>query len=219
MCSAGTASASRISTETTTAGHGLRCTNSDQRPQRALSPAAAAAARRSRPGSGRRRRSIQSPDLLSTAGSTVSAPTIVSSTASADAIAAPCRNDSPSSSRPSSAMMTVQAAKKTVRPAVSIALSSAASRSMPRAVLGAIARDDDQRVVDPDGEPDQRRELRGELGRVDECEITGTRPSVVPSASSAVSSGTPAAIAEPKKNSRISAAAMTLMNSLSPAAR
>ena len=48
------------------------------------------------------------------------------------------------------------------------------------------------------------------------CEMTGTRPSVVPSASIAVSSGTPAAIAEPKKNSRISAAAKTLMNSLEP---
>ena len=132
MCSAGVASASRTSTATTTAGHGRAWMNSDQRAQRGLSAAAAAAARRSRPGIGRRSRSIQSPDLLSTAGRTVSAPTIVRSTASADAIAAPCRNDSPSSSSPSSAMITVQPAKKTVRPAVSIAMSSAASRSTPR---------------------------------------------------------------------------------------
>ena len=46
--------------------------------------------------------------------------------------------------------------------------------------------------------------------------MTGTSPSVVPSASIAVSSGTPAAIAEPKKNSRMSAAAMRLMNSVPP---
>jgi len=93
----------------------------------------AAATRRFWPGSGRCSRSIHLPDLLSSAGSSVSAASIVSPTATADAIAAPCRNERPSSSRPSSAMITVQPAKNTVRPAVSIASSSASSRSAPRA--------------------------------------------------------------------------------------
>ena len=65
-------------------------------------------------------------------------------------------------------MITVQPAKKTVRPAVSIAMSSAASRVHAATDLGAVARDDDQRVVDPHRQADERRELAGELGRVDE---------------------------------------------------
>src|SRR5205823_6972378 len=38
----------------------------------------------------------------------------------------------------------------------------------PAANLRAEARDDEQRVVDPDAETDQRRELRGEVRRVDQ---------------------------------------------------
>ena len=66
----------------------------------------------------------------------------------------------------------MQPANSTARPAVSIACttdSRASSKVGPGRRVGlAEAREDEQRVVDPDAEPDHRGELGGEVGRVDD---------------------------------------------------
>ena len=71
------------------------------------------------------------PDPPISAGMMVSAASIVASTAVAAPSATPCMKLRPSSSSPSRAMTTVMAANMTVRPAVSIAISTARSRSRP----------------------------------------------------------------------------------------
>jgi hypothetical protein len=71
------------------------------------------------------------PDPPMSAGMMVSAANIVARTAVAAPRATPCMKLKPRSSRPSRAMTTVMAANITVRPAVSIAISTARSRLSP----------------------------------------------------------------------------------------
>ena len=68
---------------------------------------------------------------------------------------------------PSSAMITVQAAKKH-GPARGVAGDLDRAQAIaPVRHLRAVARQHEQGVVDAHAEPDQRRELRGEVRRVD----------------------------------------------------
>jgi hypothetical protein len=74
---------------------------------------------------------MRSPYFDSSTGSTVTAATIVISTPSEAATARPRSNAIPSVNIPSSAMITVQPANRTARPAVSIAPTVAASTPSP----------------------------------------------------------------------------------------
>ena len=76
-------------------------------------------------------RPMRAPKRESAAGRTVSAASIVISTASAEAIASPYRKLTPSANCPSRAMITVMPANSTARPAVSIASSIAGWSSAP----------------------------------------------------------------------------------------
>ncbi len=88
-----------------------------------------ASRRRLCPGS--RSLSIPVPTLLSSAGSSVRAADIVSSTASEAASAGPWRKLTPIANSPSIATTTVAPAKSTARPAVSMATSTASLTSRP----------------------------------------------------------------------------------------
>ena len=65
-------------------------------------------------------------------------------------------------------MITVIPAKSTARPAVSTASIAAVARLQPLVEAVAEAGEDEQRVVDADAEPDHRRQLRRELGGVED---------------------------------------------------
>ena len=108
------------------------------------------------------------PNAPSSAGRSVSEPTIVSSTASAAAIAGPLRNEMPSSTMPSRATTTVEPANSTERPAVSMAVRVAARSVGARGALAAEAADDQQGVVDADAERDHHRQGRREVGDVED---------------------------------------------------
>ena len=59
-------------------------------------------------------------------------------------------------------------AKRTARPAVSTAAIAAVARLQPLVEAVAEAGEDEERVVDADAEADHRRQLRRELGRVED---------------------------------------------------
>ncbi len=105
------------------------CTNWAQRGQKpssfgSLGPRSASF-RRSR------RDSARMPIIPSSAGMRVTAAVIVTSTTIAEAKATPLRKLTPSTSRPSSATITVAPAKRTARPDVFSARTQAASGSRP----------------------------------------------------------------------------------------
>ncbi len=120
---AGIAMTSMTASPATTAGHGWRPT---KRAQRAHIPSSAAGRARRRDG-----RPTRLPTYASNAGSIVRLASMVSSTASADATASPSRKLRPSTTMPSSAMITVVPANSTARPAVSIATIVAGATSAP----------------------------------------------------------------------------------------
>ena len=74
---------------------------------------------------------MRRPIMPSSAGRSVSEANMVKATASAEATAGPRRKVTPSRSMPSSATITVVPAKKTARPAVSIAVTTASWTSSP----------------------------------------------------------------------------------------
>jgi len=86
--------------------------------------------------------------------SNVSDANIVISTVNAAAMATPFKNESCSTSIPSSAMHTVEPAKSTARPEVLIAVTIASSELKPRSNLSS-SRDNKEGVVDPDAEADE----------------------------------------------------------------
>jgi hypothetical protein len=126
MFSAGAASAPSAITETTSAGHGARCTSQAHRRQRSPGCREVVAACL------RTRFSILFPKSVSSAGSRVSEATIVSSTVTATAVTVPWNAAMPSVNMPSSAMITLAPANSTERPAVSSAVAVACARSAPR---------------------------------------------------------------------------------------
>ena len=65
-------------------------------------------------------------------------------------------------------MITVTPAKRTARPAVSTAAIAASRLLQPLVEAVAEAGEDEERVVDADAEPDHQRQLRRELGRVED---------------------------------------------------
>ena len=112
--------------------------------------------------------SMVCPTKPSTAGSSVTAAAITSSTASAAPIESPRMNERPIRNRPNNEITTVPPANSTARPLVSIACTTACSGSSAFVQRLAIARADEQRVVDPDADTDHRRDLRRERRNVGE---------------------------------------------------
>ena len=88
----------------------------------------------------------------------------VSSTASTEAIASPYMKLTPVANMPSRAITTVVPASRIARPEVSIASITERSTSPNVEVVLAEARDDEQRVVDPDAEADHQRQLGRDVG-------------------------------------------------------
>ncbi len=135
MSSAGTDRAPSAATDTSSAVHGRRCTPRAQRRQPAPSSQV-------RPLASRRARCraalfstvgrMRPPKTPSSAGSSVREATIVTSTVRATASATPWSDPRPRTTRPSRATITVQPAKRTVRPAASSAVRVAVSSSAPR---------------------------------------------------------------------------------------
>ena len=70
-------------------------------------------------------------------------------------------------------MITVMPAKSTARPAVSTAAIAAVARLQPFVEPVAEAGEDEERVVDADAEADHRRQLRRELGGVEDVGAEG----------------------------------------------
>ena len=99
----------------------------------------------------------------SSAGTNVTDATIITSTVAAAPAPRPRMKSTPIRKSPQSEITTVAPAKSTARPAVSMASSTAALRTQTVVQPLAVPGDDEQRVVDPDAEPDHRRELRREL--------------------------------------------------------
>ncbi len=112
--------------------------------------------------------SMRVPTRERSAGSRVIAATTATATAVAVPHARPVRKLRRTSSSPSSEIMTVTPAKTTERPAVRMASSMASSDARSARERGAMAGDDQQRVVDADADADHRRDLTGEVGCVDE---------------------------------------------------
>ena len=113
---------------------------------------------------------------------------------------------------PSSAITTVAAREQDRAPGgvhrLHDRLARVPERRAGRRVGLAEAREDEQRVVDPDAEADHRRELGGEVGRVDDVrEQARSAPSPVPRPNSAVTIGRPIAISEPNVSSSTTIAA------------
>ena len=69
----------------------------------------------------------------------------------------------PVANMPSRAMITVVPASRIARPEVSIASITAPLHVAERGVVLAEARDDEQRIVDPDAQADHHRELRRDI--------------------------------------------------------
>ena len=116
------------------------------------------------------------PTKPSTAGSSVTAGTTVTATTAAAPMPSPLMNDSPIASMPSNAMITVRPANSTARPDVSIAVITAVFGIEAGLQSLAVARDDEQRVVDADADADHRRQRRREaLQRIDVREQTDDR--------------------------------------------
>ena len=95
------------------------------------------------------------------AGSSVSAATTMIATTIAAPTPMYVTNGMPATARPRIAMTTVPPAITTDWPAVAIARPIAVFDGEPSVQAGAMARDDEQRVVDADAEPDHRREHLG----------------------------------------------------------
>ena len=98
------------------------------------------------------------------AGSSVSAASIITSTLTALATAKPRTKASPMMNRPSNEIITVMPAKMTARPDESTACDHGVLRLHPVVEVLAVSGDDEQGVVDADAEPDHCRDLRRELG-------------------------------------------------------
>ena len=128
MCSAGIASAMRITSASRPTGHGRRVTKALQRAAKPVSAFARSSPGSPCPAAGLMRRPIRLP---SSAGISVSDASIVKSTDSAAPIAGPYRNEMPSSIMPSIAITTTMPANSTARPAVSSAVSVASRESRP----------------------------------------------------------------------------------------
>ena len=159
---AGTSRAAITASEPIASGHGRACTISLQR--RHVAPGAE---RRNRPRP--RGRTSLGPKRDSIAGSSVSDAASVNSTASTEAIASPYMKLIPVANMPSSAITTVAPASRIARPEVSIASSTDRFTSPRRRVVLPKAGDDEQRIVDPDAEPDHQRELGSDAGHA--CDV------------------------------------------------
>ncbi len=147
-------------------GRGRRAAGPRTRAQRAQKPVSwpscgpsAASRRRSR------RLSTRVPMKPSIAGSSVIAVAIVSTTVMTEAIARPLRKLSRSTYSPSRATQTVPPAKSTARPAVLSERTAASSERQAGLEAVAVPRDDEQRVVDADAQPDEGGQCRGDDGR------------------------------------------------------
>ena len=168
MCSAGVASASRTSTATTTAGHGRAWMSSDQRAQRGLSAAAAAADAALAPGQRQAQPVDPVPGLAEDGGQ--------------HGERAEHRQEHRERRRDRRAVQERQpeqqqaeqrddhgAAGEEDGPPGGVHRHEQRGVALdPAPDLRSIARDDDQRVVDPDRQADERGELARELGRVDD---------------------------------------------------
>ena len=108
---------------------------------------------------------------------------------------------------PSSEMTTVMPAKTTARPDVSRLRTDRLARLQAVVQPLAVARDDEQRVVDADADADHRRDLRRELGHRQEGVTRPMRALPQPMPKSAVMIGRPIASTEPKAISRMMIAA------------
>ena len=167
MSSAGYASASSTSVATIAAGQGRRWTAWLQRAA-GDSPRARSVRLRGRPRNGSRSRSTRGPRYDSSAGSSVTAPSITTSTASEAAIATPYMYGRPVRNRPITAITTVPPAMITLRPAVVTASWTASWRVLAVGQRGAEAGQHEQRVVDPDADPDQAGDRGRPVGHVDD---------------------------------------------------
>ena len=128
MSSAGAASASSSAVPAITAVHGRRWTAWLQRAAGDSLPAFASS---DRPSSGSRHLSTRGPRNDSSAGSSVTAASITTRTASEAAIATPYMYGRPVRNRPSTAITTVPPAMIVLRPAVVTASTTASWRSLP----------------------------------------------------------------------------------------
>ena len=112
---------------------------------------------------GTRRLSMLRPTKPSIAGSSVIAASIVISTASTAPIAMLRMKSRLRKNMPSSEITTVRPAKTTARPEVSTDRIDGVFRLQAVVQPGAVARHDQQRVVDADADADHRRDLRREV--------------------------------------------------------
>ena len=146
--------------------------------------------------------STRMPIMPSSAGISVTAAVITMSTTIAAAIATPLRKLTPSTSRPSSATMTVAPANSTARPRRVERAHARRLRVAPGLDRVAVAGDDEQRVVDADAEADQRGQRAARTSRCrSRARAARSRLRPVPSASTAVSSGSSIANSEPNASS------------------
>ena len=111
---------------------------------------------RSRPRNGTRPFSTLSPSLDSTAGSTVSEPSIATATTSIVPTANEVNDALPARNMPAMAIITVTPETSTARPEVAAANSSAAAALAARVALLHLAAQVEHRVVDADREADQQ---------------------------------------------------------------
>ena len=145
-------------------GHGRRCRRRLQRYQ-TEAPPPAARARWGRPS-----RSMLLPTNPRSAGSSVIEASIVVSTPIEMPTARPRIMARPMMNRPSTAMITVQPANSTARPAVSIARRRGVLRIQAVGQALPVAGDDEQGVVDADADADHGHGLDREAGHVDDVD-------------------------------------------------
>ena len=155
MPRAGMASAMRMPPLTIAETSGrlsTRSTTRDHRPNSAVR-------RLRRWTSGTRPRSILSPIIDSSAGSTVIEPSIATATTRMPPVANDMNVGSLDRYMPAIAIITVKPETSTARPEVAAAASIAASLLRPGSAFLALAPQVEQRVVDADGEADEQDDL------------------------------------------------------------
>ena len=120
----------------------------------------------------------------------------------------------PAKASEQSAITTVKPAKTTAPPAVAVARAIDSRSSIPSRELQFVAGDDEQRVVDPDAEPDHRRQGRGDARHLDHVLQQADDRERAGEAEIAETIGSTIAVAVPKAKSRMITAAASPIASL-----